>query len=354
MGECVNQSCFFCLGLNYQTSPVSIREKFSISRGHLAEVDCALRALPGVEECVLLSTCNRTEAYYCSTAPEEATKSIWRYFMGNAGGQREEVASCFYRYAGEEALFHLACVAAGLDSMVLGETEIFGQLKEAYRIALESKVTGKRCNQIFQQIFSLGKKVRSQTRITSGPTSVGAAAVQVAHDLLGGVSGRQVLIVGAGDVARSTAQSLKSRGAESIFVANRSYERAVELAGQVGGRVIRFADWIPYLEQIDIVIVSTAAPVYVVSPSILCQTQQLRGNRPLYFIDLSVPRNVDPACALVPGVRVDDMDAMEAATEETRQCRMRERVVGEMLIHSWLAEAGHVALAQGGILQQTR
>ncbi len=326
-----------CLGLNYRTSPVAVREQFSVGKTRLAEACRALRALPEIEECVLLSTCNRTEVYYWTFEPEEAARMILAHFLGGSSGVQAD-ASCFYRHEGREALFHLARVAAGLDSMVVGETEIFGQLKDAYRVALESGVTAGFANRCFQHVFSIGKKVRHETAVTSGPTSVGAAAVQMAQSILGSLDGAGVLVVGAGEVARSTAQSLRSRGAEGIFVANRSYDRAVELASQVGGRVIRFAEWVPYLEQMDIVIVSTAAPVYVVSPTLLQDVQRCRAGRPLFFIDLSVPRNVDPACAQVEGVHVYDMDAMEGMAAETRRARAAEIAGGEAIIAQWVEE----------------
>ncbi|MBQ3217679.1 MAG: glutamyl-tRNA reductase [Akkermansia sp.] len=326
-----------CLGLNYRTSSLEVREKFSVSRKHLALRNAELAALPGVEECVLLSTCNRTELYYWTHDAEAAHSGILAHMLGCvpcAG----EISACFYRYAEDEALEHLACVAAGLDSMVVGETEIFGQLKDAYRAAQEAATTSTCANRTFQRIFSIGKKVRSETRITSGPTSVGAVAVMLAQRVLGGLAGANVLVVGAGEIARSTAQSLCSRGAESIFVANRSYDRAVALAEQVGGRVIRFAEWVPYLEQIDIVIVSTASPVYVVSPSVLQGTQQTREGRPLFLIDLSVPRNVDPACSRVQGVHVYDMDDLQAMVADTRRLRGAEIAGGEKLVHEWVLE----------------
>lgn len=326
----------FCLGVNYRSCPVAVREQFAVGKSHLPEVNAALAALPGVVECVLLSTCNRTEIYYWCCEPEAALHAILEYFLGNAPDSVMR-RKLFYHHSGSEALFHLAAVAAGLDSMVVGETEIFGQLKDAYRVALDCGVTGAFSNRTFQHAFTIGKKVRSASKITSGPTSVGAASVQLAQEILGNLAGTNVLVVGAGEVARTTAQSLRSRGAESIFVANRSYDRAVELAEQVGGRVIRFSEWIPYLENIDIVIVSTASPVYVVSPPVLEQVQQTR-KRPLFLIDLSVPRNVDPACGLVNDVYVYDMDAMEKMTEDTRRCRAGEIAVCEQMIRAWLAE----------------
>lgn len=338
----VSESQMFCLGVNYRNCTVAVRELFAVGKSRVAEVDVALSALPGVDECVLLSTCNRTEIYYWSKSPEDSFQAILQYFLGNAPDSSSR-RNLFYHLQGQEALFHLAAVASGLDSMVVGETEIFGQLKDAYREALAAGVTAGFANRTFQRVFTIGKKVRSESRITSGPTSVGAAAVQMAQGILGDLAGANVLVVGAGEVARTTAQSLRSRGAESVFVANRSYDRAVDLASQVGGKVIRFTEWIPYLENIDIVIVSTASPAYVVSPPVLEQVQTTR-QRPLFLIDLSVPRNVDPACALVDDVYVYDMDAMEEVTAETRRLRAAEIAACEQMIYSWIADEGGTLL----------
>ncbi|MBE6419092.1 MAG: glutamyl-tRNA reductase [Akkermansiaceae bacterium] len=329
-----------CLGLNHHTAPLQVREKFAVAKRHLEQSNQDIVDLPAVRECVLLSTCNRTEIYFWSPSPELARADIMRYFLGTlaSGDAVEQISACFYCYEGGQALRHLACVAAGMDSMVIGETEIFGQLKDAYRVAQAAGSTATCSNRTFQRVFSIGKKVRTETRITSGPTSVGAAAVQLAGDSLNGLAGANVLIVGAGDIARSTAQSLASRGAEGIFVANRSYERAVELAEKVGGRVIRFSEWVPYLEQIDIVIVSTASPVYVVSPPVLRQAQAARNHRPLFLIDLSVPRNVDPACALLPDVYLYDIDTLQEIAEKSHHVRRAELERAGQIIESWVLE----------------
>ena len=329
-------SVFSCLGVNHRTAPVAVRENFAVPQRRLAETCAALVALPGVEECVLLSTCNRTEVYYWAQQPEAAAHAILQHFLGEV--RDAEVSTCFYRYQDAEALGHLGAVAAGLDSMVIGETEIFGQLKTAYQMAGQGGMLTGRTHRIFQRVFTIGKKVRSSTSVTSGPTSVGAAAVQLAQRILGDLTGAHVLIVGAGEVARSTAQSLCSRGAKSIFVANRSYDRAVELAERVGGRVIRFAEWVPWLERVDIVIVSTAAPVYVVSPAAVEQAKQAREGKPLFLIDLSVPRNVDPACAEVDGVTLYDMDALQTMAQHTLQQRRAVVGEGQRLVKAWVAE----------------
>lgn len=326
---------FACLGLNYRTAPVAVRERFAVPSRLLQETCAALAALPPVQECVLLSTCNRTEVYFWAEQPESAGRCILSYFLGES---ECDVSTCFYRYESEHALAHLAEVAAGLDSMVIGETEIFGQLKDAYRAALAAEAIGGRSHRIFQRVFSIGKKVRSSTPVTSGPTSVGAAAVQLAQGILGNLAGANVLVVGAGEVARTTAQSLRSRGAQSIFVANRSYDRAVELAERVGGSVIRFSEWVPYLAEIDIVIISTAAPVYVVSPAVLEEVCHRRQGRPLFLIDLSVPRNADPACADVPGVTLYDIDAMQALADQTRSQRAEALQQAALLVQDWVRE----------------
>ena len=325
---------FCCVGLNHRTAPVAVREKFAVPGRLLAESCAALAALPPVEECVLLSTCNRTEVYYHAHAPEQAAAAILQHFLG----EQSRDSACFYRFQGTEALSHLAAVAAGLDSMVIGETEIFGQLKTAYETATHSGRLTACSHRIFQRVFTIGKKVRSSTSVTSGPTSVGAAAVALAQRSLGDLSGAQVLIVGAGEVARSTAQSLSSRGAQSIFVANRSYDRAVELAERVGGSVIRFAELVPWLVRVDIVIVSTAAPVYVVSPAALGEVCRARGGRHLFLIDLSVPRNVDPACGALSGVTLYDMDALQAMAQHTLEQRRAAVGEGLRLVQEWVAE----------------
>lgn len=341
---------FHCLGLNYRTSPVAVRERFAVTKARLGHAVEQLRELPAVEECVLLSTCNRTEIYYWTADEDGAREAIWNHTLGECC-DAAVLKSCFYTYSGERALEHLAGVAAGLDSMVVGETEIFGQLKDAYHVALQTGSTGGYANRTFQHVFSIGKKVRSSTGITSGPTSVGAAAVQLAMRSLGNLSGSNVLIVGAGEVARTTAKSLKSRGAESIFVANRSYERAVELASDVGGKVIRFSEWLPYLENIDIVIVSTSAPVYVVSAPFLEQVQQHR-RRPLFLIDLSVPRNIDPACAHVQDVHLSDMDTLQKMTEETRMSRSAQLDNCRALIREWIDEYAEILLKKRAYLPE--
>lgn len=333
----VAQPVFACLGLNHRTASVALREQVAVPQRKLADTVRELQSTSGVTEGVLLSTCNRTEFYFISVDPRLTKKAVFAHFLGKEAAVPTEA---FYLHRDVVALRHLAMVAAGLDSMVIGETEVFGQLKDAYRAACDAGVVGHTMHRVFQSVFSIAKRVRSSTQITSGPTSVGAAAVVLARDMLGDLAGAKVLVVGAGDVARSTAQSLRSRGAQSIFVANRSYERARVLAESVGGRVIRFAEWVPFLQQADIVIISTAAPVYVVTHQVVQQACASRGGRPLFLIDLSVPRNADPLCGEVDGAVLCDMDALQAMTRETMQQRYAEVRFGAQIIHDWLVDTG--------------
>ncbi len=329
---------FCCFGINYRTSSVAAREQFAVPQRLLPETLRRICREPEVESCVLLSTCNRTEVYYTSRQPELVAKKL----PGLIAGEEGDGHCCgnFYLHTAEEALRHLAFVAAGLDSMVIGETEILGQIKNAYFAALECGAARGPMHRIFQHSFSIAKKVRTKIPLTVGPTSVGAAAVHLAQEVLGDLSGTSVLIVGAGEVARTTAQSLVSRGAKSIFVANRSYDRAVELAERVGGRVIRFAEWIPYLKTMDIVIVSTAAPVYVMGVPVVQQVCAARGGRPLFLIDLSVPRNIDPAVRKTEGVVLYDIDAMRDIAENSLKSRRASVRQGEELIGEWIDEEG--------------
>ena len=331
------EQIFCCLGINYRTSPVAAREQFVVPQRFLTDVLGRLSRIPGMDGCVLLSTCNRTEIYFESRQPKTVADNILSIIAGDSA---EIYRNNFYTHADEDALLHLALVASGLDSMVIGETEIFGQIKDAYRAARACNTASSSLHRIFQRSFSIAKKVRSNIPLTIGPPSVGAAAVYLAQQVLGDLSGSSVLVVGAGEVARSTAQSLVSRGAKSIFVANRSYDRAVDLAERVGGSVIRFSEWIPYLENIDIVIVSTAAPVYVVSAPVIRQACSVRRGKKLFLIDLSVPRNIDPAVSAIDGVVLYDIDALHNMTETALQNRRNVVQQAETLITAWIAEEG--------------
>jgi glutamyl-tRNA reductase len=209
--------------------------------------------------------------------------------------------------------------------MVLGETEIFGQVKKAYAAAQRSGTTGKFLNRLFQRCFTVGKHVRTHTNITRGATSVGAVGVEMAEKIFGDLAKCQILLIGAGEISRRTAQSLQSRGASAVIVSNRSHDKAVELAGEIGGRAIRFDEWDQELVKVDIIISSTAAPHHVVTTDTLAPSLRQRRGRPLFLIDLSLPRDIAPEVKLLESVYVHDLDALQRLAEAGKE-RRREQL----------------------------
>jgi glutamyl-tRNA reductase len=312
-----------CLGLNHRTAPVEVRERFAVGIPKLGEASNELVALAEASEGVVISTCNRTEFYLVA---ENASQAFERIEVRLAEKIRVDssVAAHFYRKEKTEAARHLCRVVSGLDSMMLGETEIFGQVKQAYGSALESGATGVILNKVFQRAFGVGKKVRTETSIQEGSTSVGNVAVDLAEKIFGHLKDSEVMILGAGEMSRITAQSLVSRGARSIFVANRSFDRAQELASEMGGSAVRFDDWQSVLTRVDVVISSTGAPHAIVMREDVEKARRARKYRPLFFIDIAVPRDIDPAVGEIEEVYLYDIDTLEQLAEEARSRRLRQ------------------------------
>jgi glutamyl-tRNA reductase len=222
--------------------------------------------------------------------------------------------------------------------MVLGETEIFGQVKQAYQAALHANTTGGVLNRLFQRAFGVGKKVRTETRIQEGATSIGNVAVELAEKIFGHLKDSEVMILGAGEMSRLTAQALVSRGARSIFVTNRSYERAVELANDMGGSAVRFDEWEKVLERVDVVISSTGAPHALIHREDVEKVRRARKFRPLFFIDIAVPRDIDPAVGEIEEVYLYDIDTLEELAEEARVRRQRQIEECDRIIADELAK----------------
>lgn len=320
-----------CLGLNYRTAPVEIRERFAVPSHRLQDEGRRLYSLSHVEQCVVLSTCNRMEIYYWSENPTQAQEHILAHFLGD-GREDIDITSYFYSYMGADALVHLCRVLSGLDSMVLGETEIFGQVKTAYQMALEAGVTATCANKTFQKAFSIGKKVRTGSLIHAGATSVGSVAVELAEQIFGNLSGTRVLILGAGEMSRVTGRALHARGAEGIYVANRSFDRAVELASSIGGQAIRYDSWAEYLKDIDVVVAATAAPHCIITRETLLPLRVARKYRSLFLIDISVPRNISPDVADIDEVYLYDIDTLTQLADEAKRNREQEVARCEVII----------------------
>jgi glutamyl-tRNA reductase len=333
----------FCLGVNHKTAPVEIRERLAISEHHVAAHLGEICRMDGIDEAVVLSTCNRVEIYGGADDPGAALDQLVAYLESHFAVAPGEVE--FYRHAGEAAAHHLFEVASGLDSMVLGETEIFGQVKKAYAIAQETGSTARRMNKLFQQSFSVGKLVRSNTSIQQGSTSIGSAAVDLAEKIFGKLDHCRVMIIGAGEMSRTTAQSLLSRGARSIIVSNRSYDKAVELAAELKGEAVRFDDWETKLDHVDIIVSSTAAPHAVVHAGAIRRVMDRRRGHPLFLIDIAVPRDIEEVVNEIDNVYLYNIDQLQQIANEGKTRRERQIAVCRELIAAFLREKGIEALA---------
>lgn len=333
----------FCLGVNHKTAPVEIRERLAFAEKavpqHLVEI-CEIEE---ISEVVVLSTCNRVEIYGGSENPAAALDKLADYLMGHFAVAPGEVE--FYRHESEAAAHHLFEVASGLDSMVLGETEIFGQVKKAYATAQTTGMTSRRMNKLFQQSFTVGKLVRTCTRIQQGSTSIGSAAVDLAEKIFGQLDGCRVMIIGAGEMSRTTAQSLLSRGAKSIIVSNRSFDKAEELATELKGRAVRFDDWENCLDEVDIIISSTAAPHPVVRHEMIERVMSERRGHSLFLIDIAVPRDIENEVNEIDNVYLYNIDQLQQIASEGITRREKQIAVCREVIDEFLKEKGIEALA---------
>lgn len=331
-----------CLGVNHRTTPVEVRERVAFPEAKVPVAAHEIRRLQGFEEAVILSTCNRVELYAAHHLADakDARDALHAWLVGHFGLAQDQAEGLVcYDLGDGECARHLFRVAGGLDSMVLGETEIFGQVKQAYKIAFEAGATGKTLNKLFQHAFRAGKLVREKTAIQRGSTSVGSVAVDLAGKIFD-LKTCRVMLIGAGEMARTCAQSLLSRGATSVIVSNRSHDRAIELAAEFKGRAVTFDEWEQHLHVVDIVISSTSAPHFVVKPEVVHQVMRIRRGHPLFLVDIAVPRDIDPAVNEIEDVYLYDIDALSAIAEEGRRERERQLALCEEIIEELLRKFG--------------
>jgi len=310
------------IGLSHHSSPVTVRERFAFADASIPDVLKKLRASGIASEAVILSTCNRVEIYAATDLSAHEAGNALQKFLLDHHNYREPLNGEVYTFSDPTSLEHLFKVACGLDSMVLGETEILGQLKKAYDLALQHKQTGSRLNKAFQRAFNVAKQIRTETNIQRGSVSVGSVAVELAEKIFSSLHDRQVMVIGAGETSEKTARALLSRGAHSIIVSNRSHERAVALAAELGGRAVHFDNWASEFANIDIVISSTAAPHHILNRTKLEPLMKLRKNRSLLLIDIAVPRDIDPDTNFLQNVylyNIDDLQAIAADYLKQRQ-----------------------------------
>ena len=325
----------FCLGLTHQTAALAVRERFAFPEFALPDALAQLKAVPGIAEGVIISTCNRTEFYVVGELADNSAPAFFKNFFRDFRAGDE---TYLFRLVGSECVRHLFRVASGLESMVVGETEIFGQIKRSYRNATAAGTVGRFLNRLFQKSFHVGKQVRSSTAITRGRVSVGSVAVDLAEQIFGDLDGRKIMLIGAGKTSETTAKAFRSRGAKQIFVSNRSFDKAVALAETMGGKAIRFDDWEQEFWDVDILVSSTAAAHAVVTRAKIEPILRMRRDRPLFIIDLAIPRDVEPTVRQLDDVYVYDLDSLRMIADRTLEARRIEMDTCERLIEQHVCD----------------
>lgn len=322
------------LGLNHKTATVEIRECFSISEEQIKKALSRIRESGEqgeIEECVILSTCNRTELYAVVENSEKALPAIRRMLTGMAGSPVDAGDYLFY-YTDEDCIRHLFRVASSLESLIVGEGQILSQVKKAYRIARDAGTTSTVLNTLFHRAITVGKKVRTQTRIAYSTLSVSYAAVELAKKKFGNLAASKVLILGAGEMSELTARHLVENGVQTVFVSNRHYDRAVQLAGRFNGIAVPFENFLNSAREADIIITSTGAPHYIITAWDVAHLMPKRQGAPLILIDIAVPRDVEPETGAIAGVNLYNIDDLEAVVESNLRGRAQEaEQAGELI-----------------------
>jgi glutamyl-tRNA reductase len=322
----------FCVGLSHHTANVETRERFA-GQAETQRILCNA----GCAEALLLATCNRVEVYGASekrVSTDEIACCLAREIEKDA----HQYAPAFYRYEDEKCVQHLFRVASGLDSMVVGESEILGQAKKAYEAARLSHTAGPYLHRLFQRAFRVAKYVRTHTDITRGLVSVGSVAVDLAQRIFGQLSDCKVLVLGAGETSERTARALASRGVKDLRVSNRSSDRAQELARLVGGQAIPFDQWPEQFREIDILITSTSSENPLLTSENLAPVLRNRIDRPLFIIDIAVPRDVDPRVNEMDGVYLYDIDSLQSVADQSLALRRQQIAAAEAIIAEHVAD----------------
>ncbi len=318
------------IGLNHKTADIEVREKLAFNGPKLEEGLRRLYNLPGIKEVFIISTCNRVELYYHSS--KDVSPEVIKFLAGFHNIPQESLEKGIYILNDLEAARHLFRVASSLDSMVVGEPQILGQVKEAFQFALNKKTTGLILNTLVKKAISAAKRVRTETKIAENAVSISYAAVELAKKIFEDLSTKSFMLLGAGEMAELAARHLISNGVRSVTVANRTYERGCELAKEFNGRAIRFEDFPRELVHTDIVICSTGAPGYVLTKEEMNRIMKERKQRPVFLIDISVPRNIDPSINEIENVYLYDIDDLQGVVDSNRMERQKEAALAEEII----------------------
>jgi glutamyl-tRNA reductase len=335
------------IGLNHKTADIEVRERLAFNGPKLEEGLKGLSSLPGVKEAFIISTCNRVEIYLHSK--NTVSTQVIRFLSEFHSIPEELLKKSLYILNGLEAARHLFRVASSLDSMVIGEPQILGQVKEAFEFALGQKTTGPIINTLVKKAISAAKRVRTETRIAENAVSISYAAVELAKKIFEDLSTKTFMLLGAGEMAELAARHLISNGVRSVTVANRTYERGCELAREFNGRAIRFEDFPKELVHTDIVICSTGAPNYVVTKADMQEILKERKQKPVFLIDISVPRNIDPAINELDNVYLYDIDDLQGVVdsnilERKKEAEKAEKIIDEEVekFQKWLSSLDSV------------
>lgn len=313
----------FVIGATHRRVPLEVREKLSLSAEAAAALQSEFSAIPGLREFAILNTCNRVEFYGVGSSSDVASR-VTAAFCSRQNFDRAEFEKIRLNLRGRDAVQHLLEVSAGLDSQMVGETEIFGQVKDAYARAQAQGLTGPILNRVFQKGFQAAKHVRSNTAITEGQVSVANVAVELALSIYGSLKDTRILLLGAGEIGEKTAKAFQSRGAAALTVASRRFERAMELANTLGASAMPFDQREARLNEFDVVVCATSAPDVVVTAAATKSAMHKRPARPLFLIDQALPRDVDPTVASIDNVFLYNLDDLARIADENRAARQAE------------------------------
>ncbi len=342
------------VGLNYKTAPIALRERLAVPEADIHDILQHQMTYASIREVALLSTCNRVEMTLVTHDPDAAIAIAHEWFAQKAGLPLSEVVEHLYAFNTDEAIRHLFAVASGLDSLVLGEPQILGQVKASYELALEAKTAGHILHRLYQSTFSAAKRARSETSIGRQAVNISSCAVELAKRIFGDLTGKTVLLIGAGEMAELAARHLKANGCTEILVANRTLERAHKLAVEFEGHALTLEQLPDYMGAADIVISGTGASTYVLLPEDVAPAMQQRAGKPMFLVDIAVPRDIDPRIADIEGAYVYDIDDLQQVVQGNQHNREREAEQARVLLEEeaamflvWLKSLESVPLIRG-------
>lgn len=320
------------LGLNHKTAPVELREKLAFSSQEAIDAIEALQKKSILKEVLLFSTCNRVEILLVTQNSSDAATAVKTFLSEFKNIPTSQFESSLYIHEGDQAIRHIFRVASSLDSMIVGEPQILGQYKDAYRTATKQKSSGVILNRLLHKAFFVAKKVRNETGIADSAVSISYAAIELGRKIFGDLEGKQALLIGAGEMAELAVEHLIRNRVSDIYVANRTFERGVDLAGKFNGKALRFEEITDSLEYIDIIISSTGSPDFVITRDQVKKSMRTRRNQPIFLIDIAVPRDIDPDINRINNAYVYDIDDLKDVVDDNVENRQKEAVKGERIV----------------------